>query len=57
MPITEAELETLRKSRNEQEWNAACDEIKRVRGGHYPEDWLFRVMLSGFMRDQVTSWR
>lgn len=45
--ITEDELEELERCSSGEEWNAACDTIKRRRGGHYPRDWWPRVLQSG----------
>lgn len=56
MNITEAELKTLRDSTNEQQWNDACDAIKRVRNNKYPPDWFQKVMMSGLATTIQTSW-
>lgn len=45
--ITEDELGELERCASSEEWNAACDSIKRRRGGQYPTDWWPRVMKSG----------
>ncbi|MBT4187636.1 MAG: hypothetical protein HOE14_10545 [Gemmatimonadales bacterium] len=50
MNITEIELYMLENSQSEEEWNQACDGIKRVRGGNYPRDWYQAVMLSGVLK-------
>ena len=53
--ITETELNTLRSSKNEDEWNAACDAIKKNHGG-YPADWWPKVKLSGLMDSVAANW-
>lgn len=45
--ITEDELDLLRGCKTEEEWNDACDEIKRIRNGFYPNDWYTKVIASG----------
>lgn len=51
--ITDAELEKLKAAKTQGEWNAACDEIKKARGGQYPADWWAKVKLSGIMDEAV----
>lgn len=57
MNITEQELEKLKSTKSETEWNAACDEIKRARGGQYPPDWWTEVVMSGLMSAARLLWR
>lgn len=40
-------LQLLQASKNEHEWNAACDKIKQ--NGQYPDWWYPEVILSGLM--------
>jgi hypothetical protein len=55
-PITEAELNALRATKNEQDWNKACDVIKKARDGSYPPDWWAKVKLSGLMDSVFAGW-
>lgn len=55
-PITEAELNSLKATKNEREWNAACDAIKKARNGSYPDDWWPKVKLTGLMDAIFASW-
>lgn len=57
MNITEQELEKLKATKSETEWNATCDEIKRARGGEYPPDWWAKVAMSGIMSIASLAWR
>lgn len=45
--LTDEEYERCVASKNELEWNAACDAVKRARGGRYPHDWFSRMNQSG----------
>lgn len=45
--LTEEELNRLRNTNTEWEWNEACDDVKRARGNQYPEDWYQKVLASG----------
>ena len=54
--ITETEIERLRSTKSETEWNAVCDEIKRARGGKYPKDWWRRVIMGGVFDTARTRW-
>lgn len=56
MNITEAEIDKLKASKNEQAWNAVCDEIKKARAGQYPPDWWAKVMQSGLAANIQDSW-
>jgi hypothetical protein len=47
MNLTEEEIATLEACKTEDEWNAACDAVKRARGGSYPDDWWSKMMLTG----------
>lgn len=53
--ITQEELDRLRSSKNEEEWNAACDAIKKAHGG-YPHDWWAKVMQSGLAAQVADNW-
>jgi hypothetical protein len=55
--ITESELFMLKETTNAQEWNSACDKIKRARNGQYPEDWYERVMLPGVIREAAERFK
>jgi hypothetical protein len=54
MLITESELELLKATKSENEWNDACDKIKDARDGQYPPDWYVKVLASGLMH-QICS--
>ena len=47
--ITDAEIQRLEECRTADDWNDACDAVKRARGGQYPPDWWQRVRLTGMM--------
>lgn len=54
--ITTEELETLNNCQSAEDWSDACDAIKDVRGGQYPEDWWDKVKLSGMMDKIMSRW-
>lgn len=54
--ITPEELESLRSTKNETEWNQACDAIKKARNGAYPPDWWAEVMQSGLAAEVAHNW-
>ena len=54
--ITTEELAALRASKNEGEWNAACDAVKKARNGNYPADWFVKVMMSGLSAEVAEAW-
>lgn len=54
MDLTQRELKMLESCSSEEEWGAACDEIKAARKGVYPSDWWAKVKLSG-MGDRVAA--
>jgi len=46
--LTEPEHQALLAARSDDEWNAACLAIKKVRGGQaYPPDWYEKVLADG----------
>lgn len=47
--ITDAEIKTLNDANTEDEWNSACDVIKKARNGQYPPDWFLVVLMGGIM--------
>lgn len=53
MNITDEEIDKLKKTNNEGQWNAVCDEIKKARGGQYPPDWWSKVKQSGLMDEAI----
>ena len=54
--ITEEELNSLRTAKNEAEWNAACDAVKKARAGRYPYDWYEKVLASGLTAEVAAAW-
>lgn len=56
MNITQEEINKLKDTKNEQEWNKVCNEIKRARNRQYPEDWWPKVVQSGLMATQQSKW-
>lgn len=57
MNLTEKEIEKLKATKSESEWNSACDEIKKARNGIYPPDWWPRMMMSGLIAEIQDSWK
>jgi len=51
--ITDEEIDLLKNSKTEVEWNAICDKIKKSRNGHYPPDWWSKVKLSGIIDEAI----
>jgi hypothetical protein len=47
--LEDQELDALKATKNEHEWNELCDAIKAKRGGHYPQNWYSKVIMSGLM--------
>lgn len=54
--ITEEELERLRSCKNDDDWSAACDAVKKARNGRYPDDWWAKVMQSGLAAQVAKNW-
>jgi|15BtaG_2_1085339.scaffolds.fasta_scaffold01248_11 hypothetical protein len=54
--ITDAELDLLRATKNESEWNAACDTIRKNHAGTYPADWGTKVLVSGLASQVSSTW-
>lgn len=54
--LTDDEMASLVATKNELDWNAACNRIKSARGGVYPNDWWSRLQLTGLMARIVASW-
>ena len=52
--LTDTEIQKLKNTTSEAEWNAVCDEIKAARNGEYPQDWYRRIVMSGLMT-MITS--
>lgn len=47
--ITDKEMEMLNNCKTEDEWNNACNTVKKARRGTYPRDWFQKVILSGMI--------
>jgi hypothetical protein len=54
--LTQAELARLEASTNEEDWNAACDAVKRARKGIYPDDWFAKVIATGLLDRIAAKW-
>lgn len=50
-------MNILRSTKSEDEWNNACDQVKKARGGRYPDDWYVKVILSGFLYNLSSTWK
>jgi len=44
--LTENDIQRLKAAKNETEWNAECDRIKRNNDGDYPGDWFPKVLMN-----------
>ena len=54
--MTEQEVVTLmQSSKNETEWNANCDHVKRTCNG-YPSFWFNAILISGVMERNKKQW-
>jgi len=56
MNLTDQELNALKNSKNETEWNSICDQIKRARSGQYPPDWFPKVLATGLIQTVQLGW-
>jgi hypothetical protein len=56
MQLTPEEIDTLKNTKSETEWNAACDAVKAARGGQYPADWFPRIIMSGLLTVTQRNW-
>lgn len=54
--LTDEQITKLKNTKNEEEWNNVCGEVKAHNGGRYPADWFPRVVLSGLMKERATAW-
>lgn len=53
--VSESDLTELGGTKNEPEWNAICDRVKKRCGG-YPPDWYGKVVASGLLARTAASW-
>ena len=56
MNLTEQEIAKLKATKNKQQWNACCNEIKAARSGQYPPDWWPLVIQSGLLNITRLNW-
>lgn len=54
--MTEEQIEQLRATKSESEWNDACDDVRRENGGQYPDDWFQKVMMGGVYAEARANW-
>ena len=54
--LTPEALNRLRASKNHNEWNAVCDEIKSP-NGELPSDWFDKVLVSGIAAEAQRNWK
>jgi len=55
--LTEQDIDDLRNTKTEQEWDSVCDRIKAAHKGSYPADWYPRVLASGFAAAVFRGWK
>lgn len=51
LPITDAELESLKDCQSARDWTEACIQIRSARDGEYPPDWADKVRDLGLMEE------
>jgi len=51
--VSEEEVEMMRSSKTEDEWNQRCNTVKAAHGGYYPADWYEKIIASGLMQQTV----
>lgn len=51
--LHDSELKRLIAAKTKSEWDKACDDVRKLRGGEYPTDWYKKVIESGFERDKL----
>lgn len=54
--LTSDEIRALKAAKNADEWNRACDDIKRARSGQYPPDWFSTVITGGLLASVKATW-
>lgn len=54
--LTQEELDALKASKSEEEWNTLCDGVKKAHGG-YPGDWFAKVIISGLLNKTAANWK
>lgn len=54
--LSEEEIQSLKATTSEAEWNAACKLIKKARGDKYPNDWFAKIIQSGLMDKIAAKW-
>ena len=55
--MTEQEvIDLMSSSRNEDEWNKNCDEVKSKFNGDYPSFWYYSIILSGVLNRTRAGW-
>jgi len=52
--MTEEQIEMMKSSATEVEWNANVGKVKATHGG-YPTDWYEKIVLSGVMKMTVAK--
>lgn len=55
--LTNKEINDLRSSRTEKEWNAICAKLKAKHNGKYPSDWHEKIILSGILNSSIERWK
>ena len=55
--LTNKEINDLRSSRTEKEWNAVCAKLKAKHNGKYPSDWHEKIILSGILNRSIERWK
>ena len=46
----------MKSSKNSEDWNCRCDQVKDANGGDYPGFWFAAVILSGVFTDCKSKW-
>lgn len=52
--MTDDEVQMMKSSRTEEQWNENCDAVKKAHGG-YPADWYKKIVMSGVLRETASA--
>lgn len=56
LKLVENVVKLMESSKNENEWNANCDKVKKSNDSNYPDFWYKAIVISGVTSKTQATW-
>lgn len=54
--MSKEEIKVFENTKSSEDWDSACDDLKKANGGGYPKDWFVTMIASGKLNEIAAGW-